>query len=193
MRHPAAEKAAKHRKILESATRLFKERGFNSVSVDIIMEAAGLTRRGFSSHFKSKSELIETVVTIGAEQSLALAKSFVAGGDGRAEFVMNYLSKERVAGAAEGTIESTLATDIARDPVLHAIFAQHLNLMIEEIRRRFVRGDAPHPNNEAICLLCVLVGAAQLARASKDEEMKYKIVQAVRRTADSQGLQHKRK
>jgi TetR/AcrR family transcriptional regulator, transcriptional repressor for nem operon len=44
-------------KILESARRLFNRNGFADVSIDEVMEHAGLTRGGFYRHFRGKDEL----------------------------------------------------------------------------------------------------------------------------------------
>jgi TetR/AcrR family transcriptional repressor of nem operon len=44
-------------KILESARRLFNKKGFSEVSIDEVMENAGLTRGGFYRHFRDKDEL----------------------------------------------------------------------------------------------------------------------------------------
>ena len=57
MRYPAAETAEKHQKILDEASRLFKERGFG-VSVSEIMKATGLTHGPFYNHFDSKEALM---------------------------------------------------------------------------------------------------------------------------------------
>jgi TetR/AcrR family transcriptional repressor of nem operon len=46
-----------HQKILESARRLFNRNGFSEVSIDEVMEDAGLTRGGFYRHFRDKDEL----------------------------------------------------------------------------------------------------------------------------------------
>ena len=46
------------RKILEAAGRLFREKGFEAVSVAEVMNAAGLTHGGFYGHFQSKDDLI---------------------------------------------------------------------------------------------------------------------------------------
>ncbi|HEX4740393.1 MAG TPA: TetR family transcriptional regulator, partial [Caulobacteraceae bacterium] len=49
------EQAAENRAhILEAAGRLFRERGFEGVSLAEVMHAAGLTHGGFYGHFKSK-------------------------------------------------------------------------------------------------------------------------------------------
>jgi TetR/AcrR family transcriptional repressor of nem operon len=41
------------RTILEAAGRLFRERGFDSVTVADVMKSAGLTHGGFYGYFKS--------------------------------------------------------------------------------------------------------------------------------------------
>jgi TetR/AcrR family transcriptional regulator, transcriptional repressor for nem operon len=49
-------------RILESARRLFNHKGFSEVSIDEIMENAGLTRGGFYRHFRDKDELYAEAV-----------------------------------------------------------------------------------------------------------------------------------
>src|SRR5262245_29181226 len=49
-------------KILESARRLFNKKGFSEVSIDEVMENAGLTRGGFYRHFRDKDELYAEAV-----------------------------------------------------------------------------------------------------------------------------------
>jgi TetR/AcrR family transcriptional regulator, transcriptional repressor for nem operon len=44
MRHPVEETAAKHERIVKEASRLFRERGFQNVSVGEVMKAAGQSR-----------------------------------------------------------------------------------------------------------------------------------------------------
>src|ERR1700744_6136215 len=46
------------RRILDAAAQLFRERGFENVTVAEVMSAAGLTHGGFYGHFDSKEDLI---------------------------------------------------------------------------------------------------------------------------------------
>jgi TetR/AcrR family transcriptional regulator, transcriptional repressor for nem operon len=48
--------------ILESARRLFNKRGFSEVSIEEVMENAGLTRGGFYRHFENKDDLYAETV-----------------------------------------------------------------------------------------------------------------------------------
>jgi TetR/AcrR family transcriptional regulator, transcriptional repressor for nem operon len=53
------EQVQQHReRILAAASHLFRERGFDGVSVADVMKAAGLTHGGFYGHFDSKDALI---------------------------------------------------------------------------------------------------------------------------------------
>ena len=65
MRYPAKETAAKHERIVKEASRLFRERGFENVTVGEVMKAAGLTHGAFYAHFGSKQELQEAAVAYG--------------------------------------------------------------------------------------------------------------------------------
>lgn len=50
------------KKIYESAEKLFKNYGFDNVSVDSIVEAAGISKGGFYVHFDSKDSLVASMI-----------------------------------------------------------------------------------------------------------------------------------
>src|ERR1700746_929533 len=70
MRYPAKETAAKHDRIVKEASRLFRERGFENVTVGEVMKSAGLTHGAFYAHFGSKEELQAAAVAYGQKVSL---------------------------------------------------------------------------------------------------------------------------
>src|SRR3954469_7621663 len=92
MRYPARETAAKHERILKEASRLFRDRGFENVTVAEVMKAAGLTHGAFYAHFQSKKELQEAAVAFGQELSASRARSYGATKRGRKDYVDRYLS-----------------------------------------------------------------------------------------------------
>src|SRR5687768_13299497 len=102
------QQVAEHRqKILDAASRLFRERGFNDVSVAEVMEAAGLTHGGFYGHFKSKDDLIA--------QALAHALEQITPDDPDLPgFVANYLSSQHCADVAAGCPVAALGVETAR-------------------------------------------------------------------------------
>jgi TetR/AcrR family transcriptional repressor of nem operon len=65
MRYPAQETAVKHERIVKEASRLFRERGFENISVGEVMKAAGLTQGAFYAHFSSKEELVFAARSVG--------------------------------------------------------------------------------------------------------------------------------
>ena len=62
MRYPPEQKEMTRRKIMEAATKLFRERGYHAAGVDAIMGEAGLTAGGFYSHFKNKEALLIAII-----------------------------------------------------------------------------------------------------------------------------------
>jgi AcrR family transcriptional regulator len=62
MPYSAQHKRATRERILESARRLFNRKGFSEVSIDEIMDDAGLTHGGFYRHFSGKEELYAEAV-----------------------------------------------------------------------------------------------------------------------------------
>ncbi|MEU5878463.1 TetR/AcrR family transcriptional regulator [Spirillospora sp. NPDC047279] len=55
---PATRKERTRRRLAETATRLFTERGFDLVTVAEIAEAAGVTEKTVFNHFKAKEDLV---------------------------------------------------------------------------------------------------------------------------------------
>src|SRR5260370_20293122 len=64
------EQATENRqRIIETAGRLFRESGFNGVSVADLMKAAGFTHGGFYNHFPSKEALAASAALAGLQRS----------------------------------------------------------------------------------------------------------------------------
>src|SRR5215469_16230352 len=114
MRYPAEETAAKHERILKEASRLFRERGFDNVTVGEVMKAAGLTHGAFYAHFGSKQELQEAAVAYGQELSAGRARNYGATQKGRRAYADRYLSAWHRDNAGEGCTMAALASEIAR-------------------------------------------------------------------------------
>jgi TetR/AcrR family transcriptional regulator, transcriptional repressor for nem operon len=172
MRYPAEETAAKHERIVKEASRLFRERGFENVSVGEVMKAAGLTHGAFYAHFGSKLELEEAAVAYGQELSAGRARSHGATKKGRQAYADRYLNSRHRDNPGEGCTMATLGQEIARaTPEVKAAFERGL----EEI---FAAGGAER--KEAIFQTAALIGAVVLARAVKSESFSDEILKAVR-------------
>jgi TetR/AcrR family transcriptional repressor of nem operon len=72
------EKAAENRaRIVETAARLFREKGFDGVGLDAIMKEAGLTHGGFYGHFTSKEDLAAEAVARAVEQGAGWQSRYI--------------------------------------------------------------------------------------------------------------------
>src|SRR5271155_3058901 len=106
MRVSREQVAENRRTILEAAGRLFRERGFDSVTVAEVMQAAGLTHGGFYGYFKSKDELIA--------HALAEALQTTAPLSDLAAYAAGYLSRTHRDNLAGGCATAALAAETIR-------------------------------------------------------------------------------
>ena len=58
-------------RVVETAARLFREKGFDGISVAELMHAAGMTHGGFYNHFGSKQDLEAAACAHVFEKSVA--------------------------------------------------------------------------------------------------------------------------
>src|ERR1700744_698368 len=69
MRDVTRRRTETRRRILDAASRLFREHGMDGVGVDAVMREAGLTHGGFYLHFASKEALAAEVARSLLEQA----------------------------------------------------------------------------------------------------------------------------
>jgi TetR/AcrR family transcriptional repressor of nem operon len=172
MRYPAKETAAKHERIVKEASRLFRERGFENVTVGEVMKAAGLTHGAFYAHFRSKEELQEAAVAYGQELSAGRARSYGATKKGRRAYADRYLSPSHRDNPGDGCTMAALAQDVARATrELKAAFGRGLEEILSANG-----GD----RKAAIFQTAALIGGVALARAVQDEQLSDEILTSVR-------------
>jgi len=63
------------KRIIDCARKLFVEKGYNNVSVDEIISEAGSSKGGFYTHFKTKEQLIFSMVGLVDEAYLKFSES----------------------------------------------------------------------------------------------------------------------
>ena len=171
MRYPVEETAAKHERIVKEASRLFRERGFENVSVGEVMKAAGLTHGAFYAHFGSKEELQAAAVAYGQKVSLGrLQRSKRKKSKG--SFTDRYLSPWHRDNPGDGCTMAALAQEVARStPELKAAFEQGLENILSA-----KGGD----RKEAIFRAAAMIGGVVLARAVQDPRLSDEILRSVR-------------
>lgn len=172
---------AEHReRIVESASRLFRRRGFDGVGVAELMAAAGLTNGAFYRHFASKAALIaETCGRVFATRFDPWRR--LEGPDGAAQvqgFVRDYLSAQHLAARDDGCLYASLSGDVARqDALVRGVFTDNLSRRLAVLAQAL--GGAPTTARQrALGSAATLVGALMLARAVADPELSREILDA---------------
>src|SRR5438132_6780796 len=120
-RKPMARYSSEHKqetrqRIIETASRRFKQDGLDGSGVATLMADAGLTNGAFYAHFSSKDDLVANVV---ADQLGAQAQSFRGLPPGRAGlegFLREYLSPQHRDNPAAGCPAAALLDEIGRCP-----------------------------------------------------------------------------
>jgi TetR/AcrR family transcriptional repressor of nem operon len=172
MRYPVEETAAKHERIVKEASRLFRERGFENVTVGEVMKAAGLTHGAFYAHFASKEELQAAAVAYGQKVSLGRVQRSI-GTKSKGPYAPDrYLSQWHRDNPGVGCTMAALAQEVARStPELKAALEQGFEEIISA-----GGGD----RKDAIFRLAAMMGGVVLARAVQDRRLSNEILGSVR-------------
>src|ERR1700730_17899630 len=179
MRYPAAETAEKHARILDAAARLFRERGFEDVSVSEIMQATGLHHGPFYNHFSSKEALMAESIRHASGKFFERLKEIQPTEKGKAEYLSAYLSASHRDNPGNGCLMAALATEIGRDPAVRATFTTHLKSAIDKLASYFPWRPKRDARSTTIRMIASTVGALILARAVDDERLSDEILSVV--------------
>ncbi|AZO82406.1 TetR family transcriptional regulator [Stutzerimonas stutzeri] len=163
-----AQAQANREHIVETASRLFRERGFDGVGVSDLMAAAGFTHGGFYKHFGSKAALMAEASACSLAKSLAGAKALDVPG-----FIDVYVTREHRDGRGSGCTMAALCGDAARQSDdLKTTFAEGIEYTLQTLGERYPTGpDASEGEGrkKMIDLLSRAVGAIILSRACPDD------------------------
>lgn len=160
MKVSKAQVQANRARIVETASTLFRERGYDGVGVADLMGAAGFTHGGFYKHFASKADLMAQAADCGIAQTAENTT-----GVDRVAFVKYYLSRKHRDSPGDGCTMAALGTDAARQPEqVREAFAAGIERMLAALAPD---GAAPQAGMraETIDTLAHLVGAIVLSRA----------------------------
>lgn len=172
--------AENRRNILEAASRLFREKGFEAVSVAEVMKAAGLTHGGFYGHFKSKDDLIAQTLAHATGAAAALAP-------GLADYAGDYLSPAHCADLGGGcTVAALGAETIRQAPEARAAMTESLRRQIARLADAAPGEDPAARRQAAIGAWAAMVGAVVLARMSDDAALSDEVLAATRDWIDQQ-------
>lgn len=173
MRVSRAQAKANRENVINVASKLFREHGFNGIGLSNLMKGAGLTQGGFYKQFSSKDDLIVKASASALENSNNRWADLIAGSsDPLRELLSFYLSAAHLQERAEGCVIASLAPDAARhSPELRQTFQSGIEGHLELLDGLVSAGAGEDARERSMVTLSTMVGALVMARAVDDEEM----------------------
>jgi len=154
--------------IVETASELFRERGYDGVGVAELMATAGFTQGGFYKHFGSKADLMAEAAENSLSQSLSSTCDLDVAG-----FVNMYVSRDHRDGRGGGCTMAALCGDAARQSdELKATFASGVDRTLAALEEKYQAGAGATKQDaraKMIDLLAHAIGAVMLSRACPDD------------------------
>src|ERR1700674_351393 len=181
MRYAADHKEKSRARILDTAGREFRVKGFDGVGIDALMAAAELTSGAFYGHFGSKNAVIAEVVRSGLDRlKNGILRTQERHSDGwLAAFADAYLGEAHRRNIAGGCALPSLSGDIVRADGQER--TEYQAGLIE--CARLMAAQPPFSGmadgrQRALAALVILAGGTLLARAVADEEVGREIAAA---------------
>lgn len=186
MRYNPAHKPETRRRIVEAASRAFRERGIAETGVDEVMRRAGLTHGGFYAHFHDKAELVAEACAAGFAEAVPNLERMARLPSRAARvrlLIDSYLAARHRDNRGSGCLIVAVAADMARlKGGAREAYSRALAQHVERLARALRLADEPGENRERTTqLLSSLVGALLFARAIHDPAQSEAILRAMRR------------
>ena len=158
-----------HRRIVDGASRLLRERGMRDTSVADAMQEAGMTHGGFYRHFPSKDAMVIEALRQAFDdfvQPLELRQQMEAPQAVADEYKALYLSEQHVDHPGQGCPMPALGSDVARaTDAIKSEFGAGVQRLIAALARA-KEGTADERVGAATREMAMLAGAVLIARAS---------------------------
>ncbi|MEM7720981.1 MAG: TetR/AcrR family transcriptional regulator [Pseudomonadota bacterium] len=189
MPYSASHRDATRARIVETARILFNRHGFQNVTIDRVMQEAGLTRGGFYNHFRNKEALFSAAVSSflmgrGAEwrEGAGIDPTNLKP-EMAQQMIDAYLSTEHL-GDLEGQCPMiALPSDVARaDPETQEAF-QHLLTAMVWLLENAMPDNRTDRRQNALASAALCVGGMVLARTLPSSELAEEVRSAARQVA----------
>ncbi len=181
------EQAAENReKIITTAAKLFREKGFDGIGVADLMKASGLTHGGFYGHFNSKEDLMAQACERAVDELLQAGRerSKESKDSPYHAFLKNYLSIEHRDQPGAGCLMAALGAEAARqNKTVRSAFTQSAKRLASALIEIIPAANKKKARENALVTLSMLVGAQTIARAMDDEETSQEVLALVLKKA----------
>jgi len=184
MRYPLEHKDATRERVLEAASRLFREHGIAAVGLAKIMAEAGLTVGTFYTHFKSKEALLQEALLRSLDARHEELERALEGAD-LERVIRAYLSPGHRDASGKGCPVAALVSEVARHPrATRKTFASHNTPTLDALAAWLSSQQGKEVGRaDAAAFMGLLAGTLQLARASPDRAESDAILEAGVRAA----------
>lgn len=155
------EQAAENRRVLvETAARLFREKGIDGVGVAEISKAAGLTHGALYAHFPSKDALAAEAMQFSTRSAFGKLTARPVTLPGLIDY---YLAPEQRDNLAEGCPLAAAASEVARqDAAVGANYTSGYRQMVDYICTQLPPGAGQR--QRALAIMAALVGGLSVSR-----------------------------
>ncbi|WP_439495325.1 TetR/AcrR family transcriptional regulator [Bosea sp. (in: a-proteobacteria)] len=175
--------------VINVASRLFRQHGFDGIGLKDLMQGAGLTQGAFYKQFESKDDLAAQASRRALESASGRWSAAAESNpeDPLSAVVDFYLSMGHCAEKADGCPVVALGSDAARQgPDVKASFEAGIKDYLEMLGSWIGKADADESDGKAMAILSTMVGAVLLSRAVNDERMSKRFLQAAAESVLSQ-------
>ena len=181
MRVSRTQAAENRQTVINVASRLFRERGFDGIGLKDLMEGAGLTQGAFYKQFASKEDLAaqasERALESASRRWSAAAEANVT--DPLGAVIAFYLSTGHREERMDGCPVAALGSDAARQGAdVKASFEAGIREYLEMLGLWVDEAEGNEPGGKAMVILSTMVGAVVLSRAVNNKRLSKRFLQA---------------
>lgn len=175
-----ADTQASRERILISAGRLMRERGYAGVGIDTIVAHAGLTPGAFYTHFPSKQALFAAVVQRALEHSEKYLPA-IDSPDDVEKFIAFYLSDKSVRALGTGCIVAAMSADLSRQgKAAREAAAAYVLLIQTRIEAALKAQHGSDANAVAWQRVAQAIGAVIISRLFASREIAIEVLNSVK-------------
>ncbi|CAN5555136.1 TetR/AcrR family transcriptional regulator [soil metagenome] len=181
MRVSRSQAAENRQAVINVASRLFREHGFDGIGLKDLMKGAGLTQGAFYKQFASKDDLAAQASKRALESASSRWSAAAAADpeDPLGAVIAFYLSMEHRAERMDGCPVVALGSDAARQGAdVKTSFEAGIREYLEMLGRWVGEADGEEPDGKAMAILSTMVGAVLLSRAVNDKRLSKRFLQA---------------
>ena len=174
MRVSRAQAAENRQTVIDVASRLFREHGFDAIGLRDLMKGAGLTQGAFYKQFASKEELAAQASGRALESATRRWSAAAAANpeDPLGAVIAFYLSAEHRQERMHGCPLVALGSDAARQGTdIKASFEAGIKAHLEVLGRMIAKTEGEEPDSRALAILSMMVGALMLSRLVNDRDL----------------------